>query len=649
MHFSLSRKQITLILFILLFGIPAFLFCFHKTSVSSIDRKSYHANLLKTMQETSSFSEFSNALFCYEVTSDSVTTAYNLKNPSTYQIPSLSPTLTSFFYKEYDKEKREKNDTKLLIALKKKLNSFDPSKLKDEEQLTLSLLKRELSLNQKLSSFAYYDNLLGSTTGVQANLPVTLGEYPLRTEEDINTYLKLLTQVPDYFKNVISYQKHRESLGFESPDFLLNTTKDNLSTLLDGLRKDTNSFTETFNNRILGIKNLSDTQRKTYQEKNQAYVKKYVLPAYENLYEYICNSFSADAKKISDNPSKNTTNSPKSTEASYSVNKEYLPKGDTPYGLSTLPQGADYYALLATQKTGSDRSVEELINMTEISLKQTLGTVLNIALTDKEAYKYYTEHPLTTPYEAPEAILEALSLMSRETFPSLKTAPTYQIKTVPKSLAPSLSPAFYMVPAIDDYKNNTIYINPLYTSKENGNLFTTLAHEGFPGHLYQTVHFNETNPPFIRHALDYPGYVEGWATYVEINSYHYLKYPLEGDSLLKLYQSDTLINLALCSRVDLGVNYENWTLNDVNKFFKENGFNSYYTAELYSYVVEAPSNYLSYFIGYLEIMDLKEHYKKQLMENYSEIEFHKLLLDIGPSDYKTLRSEVLKRTTTDLH
>lgn len=648
MHFSFSRKQFILIIFFL-FVIPSVFFHFYKSSKSAVNNERYHACLLETMRETSSFSEFTDALFCYEVTSDSVTTAYNLKNPSALKIPALSPKLTAFSYKQYNKEKQEKKDAKLLASLTAKSNTFNVSKLSAEECLTLNLLKRNLSLNQKLSSFAYYDDLLGSTTGVQANLPVTLGEYPLRSEEDVNTYLALLTQVPDYFKNVITYQKHRKSLGFETPDFLLNTTKDNLSTMLSGLRNDTNSFTETFNNRILGIKNLSEKQRKTYQEKNQAYVKKYVLPAYENLYEYICNSFSADAKKTSDNPSENTTNSPKSTEASYSVNKEYLPKDDTPYGLSTLPQGADYYTLLAAQKTGSDRPTEELISMTENSLKQTLGTVLNIALTDKEAYKYYTEHPLTTPYETPEAILTALSLMSRETFPPLKTAPTYQIKTVPKSLAPSLSPAFYMVPAIDDYKNNTIYINPLYISKENGNLFTTLAHEGFPGHLYQTVYFNETNPSPIRHVLDYPGFVEGWATYVEINSFSYLDYPLEGNSLLQLYQSDTLINLALCSRVDLGVNYENWTLTDVNNFFKENGFNNYYTAELYAYVVEAPANYLSYFIGYLEIMDLKEHCKKQLMENYSEIEFHKLLLDIGPSDFTTLRSEVLKRTSTNPH
>ena len=281
--------------------------------------------------------------------------------------------------------------------------------------------------------------------------------------------------------------------------------------------------------------------------------------------------------------------------------------------------------------------------MTDHALQNTLGNVLNIALTDQTAYLYYCEHPLETYYNSPEAILEALSLMIRKDYPVLKTQPHYVIKQVPKSLAASLSPAFYMIPAMDDYSNNTIYINSLYTNDENGNLFTTLAHEGFPGHLYQTVYFNSTRPSPIRQILDYPGYVEGWASYVEMNIFPYLDYPLEGNSLCKLYQSDTIINLALCSRIDLGVNYEGWTLNDTRHFFEENGFRDYYAENVYSYVVESPSNYLSYFIGYLEIEDLKSAYRNLKMENYSDQDFHKHFLDIGPADFDTIRKSLLAK------
>jgi len=625
--------------------------------VPSTDNEGYRAGLLEKMEYAKSFSAFTNALFCYEVTSDSITTAYTLKNPSDYDIPELPATLSTFSYQQYDKDKAEQKEEKLLTLLSEQLSQYDKSSLSKQEQLTYSLLSRHFNLNKQLAPYAYYEELLGATTGVQANLPVTLGEYPIRNEQDIKVYLSLLTQIPDYFDNVILYEKHRKKAGYTTPDFMLHDTLDGLTSLIDGLKQDDNCFAETFEERLCALHSISDEKVAEYCQKNRGYIRKYILPSYEKLQQFITaglnetvkNNPSDDTK--SDGSSKpdgsassneNTKEEDTRLSESSSRNLGYIPEPDTAYGLAALPDGADYYALLIKSNTGSDRSPKELISMTELALKSALGNVLNIALTDQEAYFYYCEHPIKSYYENPEAILEALSLLSRENYPVLSKTPTYTVKSVPESLASHLSPAFYMIPAIDDFTDNTIYINQLYTNAENGNLFTTLAHEGFPGHLYQTVYFNSQNPPAIRQILDYPGYVEGWATYVEMNSFHYINYPLKGDSLCTLYQSDTIISLALSSRVDLGVNYEGWTLNDVNQFFEDNGFNSYYAADVYAYVVEAPATYLRYFIGYLEIEQLKNDYKNLKMEDFSEKEFHKKFLDIGPADFETIREEMLE-------
>ena len=577
MHFLSKQKPLLIFLIPIFLVLLAIGIVFGLHTVAPTDTESYRTSLLEKMEHASSFPEFTNALFCYEVTSDSITTSYTLKNPSAYQIPELTPRLSSFSYGEYNQSHQKQSEQKLLSLLSDTLKSFDTSSLKKQEQITYSLLEKNFSLNEQLGKYAYYDQQLGSTTGVQANLPVTLGEYPLHSEADVKTYLALLTQIPDYFNEVISYEKHRTTLGWNTPDFLLNDSKDSLTTLLESLKKEDNCFVETFDERIVKIDSLSKKKITSYQKQNHDYVNKYVLPAYQKLYDYITATLSA-------RESKNTSS------------QGYIPDLNTPYGLSSLPKGKDYYSLLVQCNTGSAKSVPQLISLTEQTLKQTLGDVLNIALTDQKAYLYYCDNPIDTYYESPEAILEALSLMIRQDYPVLKEPPSYCVKSVPDSLATSLSPAFYMIPAIDNYNDNTIYINSLYTNTEKGNLFTTLAHEGFPGHLYQTVYFNEQNPEPLRHILNYPGYVEGWATYVELNAFDFLEYPLEGDSLCRLYQAETIISLALSSRIDLGVNYENWTLSDVNAFFEENGFNSYYAADVYSYVVEAPATYLPYFI-----------------------------------------------------
>ncbi len=638
MHIFMShKKKVIFLLSLITILFCTFLLSNSKTDFST-DTEQYHARLLEKMEQADSFEDFTNALFCYEVTADSITTAYKLKNPDSYDIPSLPAVLSSFSYKDYEKSRQKKNSGKMFSLLSAALERFDSSKLSPSEQLSFELLKNHLTLNRELSSYAYYEDLLGASTGVQANLPVTLGEYPLYTEDSVKAYLKLLQQIPDYFDNVTSYQKHRSEIGFTTPDFLLEDTKTKMQTLIESLKKTDNCFAATFDERIASIDGLSAKKKEHYRSQNRLYIEKYILPAYESLYSYVDSLLDVSKNEL---PKKSAGTEQTASSQNTASSSKCRPDQQTAYGLASFPDGAAYYSLLVKDSTGSDHSVEELIGMVDTSLKQTLGNVLNIALTDQNAYYYYCEHPIETYYQTPESILEALSLMIREDYPTLSTPPSYEIKSVPDSLAASLSPAFYMIPAIDDYQNNTIYINPLYTNEENGNLFTTLAHEGFPGHLYQTVYFNDTKPSPIRNILDYPGYVEGWATYVEMHSFSYLDYPLEGDSLCRLYQADTIINLALCSRIDMGVNYEGWTLADTRKFFEDNGFNSYYAEDVYSYVVEAPANYLSYFIGYLEIEDLKQCYKQQEMENYSEKEFHKKLLDIGPSDFTTLRKFML--------
>lgn len=593
-----------------------------------IDRSSYRNKLYQEMLHTVSVSDFSDQLFRYEITQDSITTAYHLRQPELYRIPSLPATLSSFDAKEYEQAAASKGNNSIQNLLKQ-LQQLPHDSLSDSESLCYDLMEQYLSLSGSLQQYPYYESLLGASTGVQVNLPVTLCEYPLTDASSVDTYLQILQQIPDYFNNVIRYETKRTSLGYPVPSFLSLATKQQLQTFLTGLKETDNCFTETFSTRIQDMESLSASQKKKYILQNQDIIRTSILPAYETLYAY-CDRQTASIDF-------------KQTDTDTPVTPDSLIDPDTDYGLCSLPSGKDYYSYLVRQATGSSRSITDLITMTDHALQNTLGNVLNIALTDQTAYLYYCEHPLETYYNSPEAILEALSLMIRKDYPVLKTQPHYVIKQVPKSLAASLSPAFYMIPAMDDYSNNTIYINSLYTNDENGNLFTTLAHEGFPGHLYQTVYFNSTRPSPIRQILDYPGYVEGWASYVEMNIFPYLDYPLEGNSLCKLYQSDTIINLALCSRIDLGVNYEGWTLNDTRHFFEENGFRDYYAENVYSYVVESPSNYLSYFIGYLEIEDLKSAYRNLKMENYSDQDFHKHFLDIGPADFDTIRKSLLAK------
>lgn len=629
-RFSRYRSYLFILLFLLLGGV------FLHITTHPITRTSYRKHLLKEMNQTDDFTTFTDLLFRYNTTCDSISTAYTLQNPGNYNIPSLEPLLSSFCMSNYQKKDNDICNQKEMDSLTQKLTTFANTTRSQQEKFTYLLLSKYYSQQQQLANYPFYEELLGPTSGVQSNLPITLSEYPLHTKNDVKTYLALLTQIPEYFDNVIAYEEARSNLLSQTPDFILQDTQKNLISFVDDLKNNQNCFIQTFQERIGKIKSLSPREQERFTKQNAEYIKKYVLPAFSKLLSYV------DQTLLNSNQ-QNRNSSTSNLSQSSSRNKKELPDINIPYGLSSFSNGKNYYKLLASINTGSDKSPAEMITQTESLLKSTLERVKKIALENPDIYLYYCDHPATSYLQTPESILDSLALQIRKDYPELPKTPVYEIKTVPQSLSSQLSPAFYMIPNIDNDQENTIYINPLYTNIQKGTLFTTLAHEGFPGHLYQTLYFNSTHPTLIRHTLDYPGYVEGWATYVELNSFPYMNLPNASPELIELYKADTIISLALSSRMDLGVNYENWTLSDANNFFQKLGFNTYYTADLYAYVVESPATYLRYFIGYLEIEELKTDYQNLKLNHFTPKEFHQQLLTLGPADFKTLRSFLINK------
>ena len=215
-----------------------------------------------------------------------------------------------------------------------------------------------------------------------------------------------------------------------------------------------------------------------------------------------------------------------------------------------------------------------------------------------------------------------------------------------------LSPAFYLVPPIDDFWQNTIYINE--SSTPIGlDLFTTLAHEGYPGHLYQTVYYllysKEHQVPNIRHILNFNGYVEGWAIYSEFYAYHYATYlyPKEDREFYDLWHRlllcDRKLQLAILSMLDIRLHYYDDSYQSAKKLLNEYGIeNEDSILDTYQYVLEEPSNYLKYYMGYLLLMDLKEKAKTLMGSDFSDLKFHEFILNAGPSDYNNLENLLFK-------
>ena len=273
--------------------------------------------------------------------------------------------------------------------------------------------------------------------------------------------------------------------------------------------------------------------------------------------------------------------------------------------LCEYENGQDYYRFLLQSNVGTDMSPEECITALETQLKD-------------------------------DSLVD---------FPEIKNI-SYELKNVPNALSGTSACAFYLVPPIDSKDANIIYINN--NRVESNEMFSTLAHEGYPGHLYQTNYFLSTNPSPLRTFLHCDGYDEGWGTYAQLYSYNFTEFKDVDEKtqaqLRQLYRDNDLLSLSLSSLSDLYVNYKNYDENALADYLKTYGIDKSATKQLYQYVIENPATYLSYSIGYYELNKLEKEMAASLGKSFKISDFHEAVLNVGSCNFAILRQEIEKET-----
>lgn len=537
------------------------------------------------------FRNFTLCFFQQEVASNTLNLHYSLQEPTKYGIVEFPITLGSY----------DMNEVSTLACIENwqsSLHKFSPNLLSKENRLTYDILCNYFENLKENVSYFLYEEPLSPVTGIHAQLPVLLAEYQLHSKKDAETYLSLLKTLPNYFSSLARFEQQKSNAGL----FMSDAVADEVIAQCNAFvaMGDDNYLLSTLEERVGNIEKLtSEEQRKLILE-NKDIIQSYVLPAYESL-----------ALSIA---------SLKGT-------------GCNTQGLCVFPDGKEYYSHLVASETGSSRSISELKELINAQI-----------LTDlQDSRQVLSENPnileeADAITESPETILQTLESKISNTFPSTADV-NVNVKYVPTALEEYLSPAFYLIPTIDNFSENTIYINQGH-SLTDINLFTTLAHEGYPGHLYQTTYFANTDPDPVRSLLDYSGYVEGWATYAEMCSY-YLS-PLFKPHATLLQKNNSII-LGLYATADIGIHYDGWTLENTVKHFETYGIYDEDTiAEIYNYILGDPTNYLKYYVGYLEILELKKEYMKQKGDHFSQKEFHKEFLEIGPAPFEVVRKYMVK-------
>ena len=390
----------------------------------------------KPEDQNQKFEEYTKELFCSEVASNTINLHYTLKNPEDYGITGSEVSLGSF-----------ESDTDMIKAsaenMWQSLQKFSYDGLDLQNRITFDILGYQIKTIERNADYILYEEPLGLVSGVQTQLPVVLSEYRFYDRQDVETYLELLEMTEDYFDSLIKFEREKAEKGLFMADYALDTVLDQCRAFLD--MGDGNYLYSTFADRVKDVKELTKEEISDYIQDNALAVSDYIFPAYEKL---------------------------------ISALEELRGTGENEKGLVYLPDGADYYELVVRQSTGSDRSVEEMEDLTRRQMTDDLEAMEQVlGITTEEAQ----EAAAAMTQDSAELILSKLQDGIKAAFPEAPDT-ALEIKYVPEEMEEHLSPAFYMIPAIDNTEENVIYINRAHMN-DDLTLFTTLAHEGYPGHL----------------------------------------------------------------------------------------------------------------------------------------------------------------------
>lgn len=538
------------------------------------------------------FRTFTRSLFQTEVSANTISLHYTLRSPSDYGIADIPATYGNLSSDPIAAKASVRN-------VLSSLQEFDPDTLSSENALTFKILDTYLKNASTGTDYLLYQEPLGPVSGIHTQLPVLLSEYSFYDTQDVETYLALLKETPSYFDSVIRFEQKKAASGLFMPDYQADSVLDTCQSFIDMGKE--NYLVSTFNERIASLDLLPENKKDSFQKENMKLVTEEIYPAYQNLITAI---------------------------------KSLKGKGMNEQGLSHFPYGKKYYEYLVRQTTGCNESISRLRLMTRAQILEDLSAMQKILFPADAALTQASVLEQTSP----DSMLDDLRSKITDTFPEIPDV-DFQVKYVPESMQDYLSPAFYMIPAIDNLTENVIYINSGQTAS-GLNLYTTLAHEGYPGHLYQTVYFSASEPDPIRSILDFGGYVEGWATYAEMMSYYLAPLPKTEASLL---QKNSSVILGLYALADMGIHYDGWSVTDTVRFFSDYGINDPNAVQsVYKLIIGSPANYLKYYIGYLKFYELKKEMADALGNQFSQKEFHRAVLDVGPAPFEIVYDEVEK-------
>ncbi len=547
-------------------------------------------------QTIEAFDALDREVFCWYATSDGYAFHMFIAKPDSYGI---DPTAVKMTLGEFTEEDSTRMCGEAAVYLER-LKQLNREELPQEKQFSYDVLQQILEdLALDVKEYAYMYEPLTEYSGIHSNLPISFALFEFDNVQDVEDYLTLLADVPRYMGQVLAYEQKRAELGYFMTEDALEIVLEDCQAIIDS--RETSFLYATFNDGIDALESLNDEQAQSYKDRNESLVRNEFIGAYQTLYHGMkalkkhCRTYEQAA-------------------ALTSVEKAYFE--------------------LSMQDAGSNRlSVEETLELLKDEVFYQLNQVIMLQYVNPDLPDMSIE--LTSG--STEADLEELKAITEKLLPPLPEH-TLTLSSVPEELEDMTSPAFYVIPAMDEWTKNDVYIN---LGSESGTPILTLAHEAYPGHLFQHVYQHGLeNVGLMQSAANFGGYAEGWAQFAE---YLYAENQTSYDSDYVHFDMayDMLVNSLLPALISIQVNYYGYTEEALESYLTGLGFDGSLLAPIfYPIVIDQPYYFFEYATGYCETIKLYRGAQEDLGERFDERAFIKAYLDLGPAGFNLIGEQM---------
>ena len=537
-----------------------------------------------TLDDNTEFDAYLDTIFD-ELVSDNY--LYMHFNVADYKAMGIEKPEVGFGHIVYGVDQEEFNKTEKQLE---DLLAFDYDSLSLRQQYDYDLL--HYSLLETLCGLEYskYNLIFSSSSQFCDGIVTNLMEFAIYDEESEEDFLAVLKDVPNYINEAIEYSKQQSNDGLYHSDDMLDEEISYIDNLISSNGRSIYEHYKEYD---------------IYPEVKEL-VENEVIPAFVTLKEYLNTLY---GKTKSDKL------------ALTKINNGYA---EYTYITNTSNNG-DMYAIYTQLIEVYSDWVNNFINA-----YQNNEHIL-------EDYEDFLNDDKAINLSA-EDMLEYLRNNSSKRYEYLEDA-NYVVSSLDTLGDSTLG--YYVSPPIDNLNQNVIRVNAKINNEDYDQMsvFEVMAHEGFPGHLYQNIYFQQKNPHKFRATQSFIGYTEGYADLAAMDAIDMLNVD-DGYKAVAKLNSITFNSHLLLSIVDLGVNYFGWDVNTIGNKLEKLFLDKAIAQPLYDMVVAMPGTFVRYGVGYVSHLNLRKKAMDELGDKFDFVAYDRAIIENGPLPFAILEGVV---------